>query len=90
MTANYWVQVYGPNIRGGPFGLADEHVVESLDDIVRGDDGSLVITTPARQEFAGALKPQRTVTYKPGQVVRFVTGEIVRREPTAPPERPGR
>jgi len=79
--SNYWVQVYGPNIKGGPFGSSDSYSIESPEDVVRGSDGSLVITTAPYEgstELGRRPSVSRTVTYMPGQVTRFVIGEVNR------------
>jgi len=75
--SRYWVQVYGPNIKGGPFGASDEYVVESATAVVPQANGGLVIDTaeiPAKDGHPG--RSARRVYYMPGQVTRFVTGEV--------------
>jgi hypothetical protein len=77
--SRFWVQVYGPNIKGGPFGSSDSYSIESPESVVRGADGSLRITTAAYEgstELGRRPSPPRTVEYMPGQVVRFVIGEV--------------
>lgn len=70
-----WIQVFGPTITGGPFGRSDGYTIESLDDVVRDKDGSLTITTVQRNS-PDSPKRVQIVTYMPGQVTRFVTGEV--------------